>query len=325
MKQDMSWRGARKTRIFTLVCFACWCPPRRISLCHNLRQYAYMFSTSGLFLWSFLHICCYDPNVPLLLSLLSPLLLPLLLMLCLLLLLRYCGSREPTPPLLETSQDLDHQKNALSKHVLTIGSVKSIMGSMWLVEEPRSVFADFHCKFVVIVVAVGVVVAIAVIVRPEKWDDSQVGFQDSNVSGGRIVFLPGGGRILGARCFQNGQFGRISSTLSFTVSQGLGGHASGGACRSSRASARCIVLCRGLCASSPPPQIPRAPAPTLGGFRHQCSALGFLVFLSFAMACWASRLLRSQQHRQTLTKKRRNRWRWQTSWPWLTFKLRERR
>ena len=27
--------------------------------------------------------------------------------------------------------------------------------------------------------------------RPEKWDDSQVGFRGSNASGGRIVLLPG--------------------------------------------------------------------------------------------------------------------------------------
>ena len=29
------------------------------------------------------------------------------------------------------------------------------------------------------------------IVRPEKWDDSQVRFRDSNASGGHIVLLPG--------------------------------------------------------------------------------------------------------------------------------------
>ena len=29
------------------------------------------------------------------------------------------------------------------------------------------------------------------LVRPEKWDDSKVGFRDSNASGGRIVLLPG--------------------------------------------------------------------------------------------------------------------------------------
>ena len=33
-------------------------------------------------------------------------------------------------------------------------------------------------------------------------------------------------RILGARCFRNGHFRRMSSTLSFTVFQTLGGHAS---------------------------------------------------------------------------------------------------
>ena len=29
------------------------------------------------------------------------------------------------------------------------------------------------------------------IVRPEKWDDSQVGFRGGNASGGRLVLLPG--------------------------------------------------------------------------------------------------------------------------------------
>ena len=28
-------------------------------------------------------------------------------------------------------------------------------------------------------------------VRPDEWDDSQVGFRGCNVSGGRIVLLPG--------------------------------------------------------------------------------------------------------------------------------------
>ena len=36
------------------------------------------------------------------------------------------------------------------------------------------------------------------IVRPEKWDDSQVGFRGSNASGGRIVLLPGALRAHGA-------------------------------------------------------------------------------------------------------------------------------
>ena len=39
------------------------------------------------------------------------------------------------------------------------------------------------------------------------------------------------------------------------------------ACRTSRASARRIVSCRGACASSLCPQIPHAPAPTFGAFR----------------------------------------------------------
>ena len=62
------------------------------------------------------------------------------------------------------------------------------------------------------------------VVRPEKWGDSQVGFRGSNASGGRIVLLPGA--LFGARCFQNGHFGRISSALYFTAFQSLGGHAS---------------------------------------------------------------------------------------------------
>ena len=40
-----------------------------------------------------------------------------------------------------------------------------------------------------------------------------------------------------------------------------------GACRTSRASARRIVSCKGLCASSLCPQIPVVPAPSFGAFR----------------------------------------------------------
>ena len=43
-----------------------------------------------------------------------------------------------------------------------------------------------------------------------------------------------------------------------------------GACRTSRAPARRIVSCRGLCASSLCPQIPHLPAPTFGVFRYWC-------------------------------------------------------
>ena len=55
--------------------------------------------------------------------------------------------------------------------------------------------------------------------RPEKWGDSQVGFQGSIASGGRIVLLPG---AFWRTCFQNAHFGRISSTLCFTVFRSLG-------------------------------------------------------------------------------------------------------
>ena len=65
------------------------------------------------------------------------------------------------------------------------------------------------------------------LVRPKKWGHSQVGFRGSNASGGRIVLLPGAFWAHGAS-FQNGHFGRISSTLYFTVFQSLGGHASAG-------------------------------------------------------------------------------------------------
>ena len=51
-----------------------------------------------------------------------------------------------------------------------------------------------------------------------------MGFRGSNASGRKHCASTK--RILGARCFQNGHFGRIFSTLYFTVFQSLGGHAS---------------------------------------------------------------------------------------------------
>ena len=57
----------------------------------------------------------------------------------------------------------------------------------------------------------------------------EVGWFPSGVSGlqcFRWAHCASTRRILGARCFQNGHFGRISSTLYFTVFQSLGGHAS---------------------------------------------------------------------------------------------------
>ena len=55
----------------------------------------------------------------------------------------------------------------------------------------------------------------------------------------------------------------------FRASQGM---LPPGACRTSRASAKRIVLCRGGCTSSLCPQIPHVPAPTFGVFR-------FMLFL----------------------------------------------
>ena len=103
----------------------------------------------------------------------------------------------------------------------------------------------------------------AFVVRPEKWDHSQVGFRGSNASGGRIVLLPEAFwahsaskmAILGA------------SLLLSTVFQNLGGMLPPGACRTSSASAKRIVSCRGVCVSSLYPHIPHVPAPTFGGFR----------------------------------------------------------
>ena len=107
---------------------------------------------------------------------------------------------------------------------------------------------------------------LATLERPEKWDDSQVGFQGSNASGGRIVLLPGAFwahdaskmAILGASLLLN-------ILQCFRASEGM---LLPGACRMSRASARRIVSCKGRWVSSPCPQIPHAPAPTFGGFRR---------------------------------------------------------
>ena len=102
------------------------------------------------------------------------------------------------------------------------------------------------------------------IVRPEKWGDPQVGFQGSNASGGRIVLLPA---AFWAHCASKMAILGASLLLCvlqyFRASEGM---LPPGACRSSRASAKCIVSCRGLCASSLCPQVPHAPAPTFGGF-----------------------------------------------------------
>ena len=92
----------------------------------------------------------------------------------------------------------------------------------------------------------------------------------SGVSG--VAMLPVGALCfyhahLGARCFHSGHFGRISSTLYFTVFQSLGGNAS--AWRASHEprfrQAHCFV--QGRLRFLPAPPIPHAFAPTFVGFR----------------------------------------------------------
>ena len=103
--------------------------------------------------------------------------------------------------------------------------------------------------------------------RPEKWGDSQVGFRGSNASGGRIVLLPGAFWAHSAS-----KMAILGASLLLCILQCFGaseGMLPPGACRSSRASARRIVSCRALCASSLCPQIPHAPAPTFGVFRFR--------------------------------------------------------
>ena len=105
-----------------------------------------------------------------------------------------------------------------------------------------------------------------ILVRPQKWEDSQVGFRGSNASGGRIVLLPGAFWAHGAS-----KMVILGASLLLYVLQHLGaqeGMLPPGACRTSCASARRIVSCRGLCASSLCSQIPLVPAPTFGVFRY---------------------------------------------------------
>ena len=92
-----------------------------------------------------------------------------------------------------------------------------------------------------------------------------MGFRGSNASGGRIVLLPGAFWAHGAS-----KMAILEASLLLCILQCFGaseGMLPPGACRSSRASARRIVSCRALCASSLFPQIQHAPAPTFGVFR----------------------------------------------------------
>ena len=95
-----------------------------------------------------------------------------------------------------------------------------------------------------------------------------MGFRGSNASGG-IVLLPSAFWAHGAS--KMATLGASLLLCIFAVLlQSLGGHACARrACGTSRASARHIVSCKGLCASSLCPQIPHVPDPTLaiGAFR----------------------------------------------------------
>ena len=110
------------------------------------------------------------------------------------------------------------------------------------------------------------------LVRPEKWDYSQVGFGLAMLPVGALCFTR---RILDARCFQNGHFGHISSTLSFyNVFQSLGGHASAGCfntCRTKQCfrQAHCFS-CRGLCVFLPVPPNPTCARSHIRGFPTRC-------------------------------------------------------
>ena len=103
--------------------------------------------------------------------------------------------------------------------------------------------------------------------RPQKWEDSQVGFRGSNASGRRIVLLPGAFWAHGAsKMAILGASFLLCILQCFSVWEGM---LPPGACRMSHASARRIVSCSGLCVSSLCSQIPLAPAPTFGAFRKR--------------------------------------------------------
>ena len=113
------------------------------------------------------------------------------------------------------------------------------------------------------------------IVRPQKWEDSQVGFQGSNASGRRIVLLPGAFWAHGAsKMAILGATFLLCILQCFRVWEGM---LPPGACRMSHASARRVVWCRGLCVSSLCSQIPLAPAPRFGAFRLDLSKIIFVV------------------------------------------------
>ena len=96
-------------------------------------------------------------------------------------------------------------------------------------------------------------IMIPIFVRPEKWDDFQVGFRGSNASGGRSVLLPGAFWAYGAS-----KMATLGASLLLCILQcfrAWEGMLPPGACRTSRpcASVRRIVSCKGVCAVPPNP------------------------------------------------------------------------
>ena len=99
--------------------------------------------------------------------------------------------------------------------------------------------------------------------RPEKWDDSQVGFRGGSASGGRTVLLPSAFWAHGAS-----KMATLGATLYFTAFQSLGGHASARRVLHEPCFRQAHCFVQGplrfisLC-----PQIPVVPAPTFGASR----------------------------------------------------------
>ena len=114
-------------------------------------------------------------------------------------------------------------------------------------------------------------------VRPQKWEDSQVGFRGCNASGRCIVLLPGAFWAHGAsKMAILGTSFLLCILQCFRVWEGI---LPPGACRTSHASARRIVSCKALCVSSLYSQIPLAPAPTFGAIKNFWGKLGLWLWL----------------------------------------------
>ena len=110
--------------------------------------------------------------------------------------------------------------------------------------------------------------------RPEIWDHSQVGFQGSNASGGRIALLPGACWAHGAS--KMATLGASLLPCIYSVSELRRACFRQARVAQTVASARRIVSCSCLCASSLCPQFPHVPAPTFGVFQIEGEAGSFL-------------------------------------------------